>query len=177
MSFNATNKTGIAEPLPVTDFLQFIPTIGAGVVMGFEQILKLFPSAFKTEAQLVAQRTTTQGAISFGKSTPLGKKWYDILKPVSSGIATTVTKKATIPSSITSNLLSKTNVVTTGILGTTALLSLTSGGQNVVNTTGQGITDVTNLGKSINDLFTKNPILPIGLLILGGLIVVSVIKK
>ena len=63
------------------------------------------------------------------------------------------------------------------IVGTTAILSFSEGGQNLVNTTGQGITDVTNLGKSINDLFNKNPILPIGLLILGGLVVVSVIKK
>lgn len=91
-------------------------------------------------------------------------------------VASQVTKKATIPS-ITSNLLSKTNVITTGIFGTTALLSLTQGGQNFVETTGQGIQGVTNLGQSINDMFTKNPILPIGLLILGGLVVVSVIKK
>lgn len=92
--------------------------------------------------------------------------------PIAKSTATQVTKKATI-----SNVLSKTNVITTGIFGTTALLSLTQGGQNVVTTTGQGISDISNLGKSINDLLTKNPILPIGLLILGGLVVVSVIKK
>ena len=95
------------------------------------------------------------------------------LAPAAKSTVTQVTKKPTIPTGI----LSKTNVISGGILGTTALLSLTQGGQNIVTTTGQGVSDVTNLGKSINDLLTKNPILPIGLLILGGLIVVSVIKK
>ena len=95
------------------------------------------------------------------------------LTPAAKSTVTQITKKPTIPTGI----LSKTNVISGGILGTTALLSLTQGGQNIVTTTGQGVTDVTNLGKSINDLFTKNPIVPIGLLILGGLIVVSVIKK
>lgn len=75
------------------------------------------------------------------------------------------------------SIFSKTNVISSGIFGTTALLSLTQGGQNIVTTTGQGISDVTNLGKSINDLLVKNPILPIGLLLLGGLVIVSVIKK
>ena len=93
--------------------------------------------------------------------------------PAAKTTATTITKKPTIPSGI----LSKTNVISGGILGTTALLSLTQGGQNIVTTTGQGVSDVTNLGKSVTDLLTKNPIIPIGLLILGGLIVVSVIKK
>ena len=95
------------------------------------------------------------------------------ITPVAKSTVTAVTKKPTI----TSNLLSKTNIITSGIFGTTALLSLTQGGQNLVTTTGQGVSDVANLGKSINDLFVKNPLLPIGLLILGGLVVVSVIKK
>ena len=95
------------------------------------------------------------------------------ITPAAKTATTVITKKPTIPAGI----LSKTNVISGGILGTTALLSLTQGGQNIVTTSGQGISDVTNLGKSVNDLFTKNPILPIGLLILGGLIVVSVIKK
>lgn len=176
MSFNSTDKSGIAEPLPITDFLQFIPSIGAGVVMGFEQILKLFPNALKTEAQIIAQRTTSQGGVSFVKNQPLGRQWYDIFKPIGTSVVTTVTKKPTIPA----NLLSKTNVITTGIFGTTLASSLflqSPQGQNTVNTAGQAVSDVTNLGKSVNDLFTKNPILPIGLIILGGLIVVSVIKK
>ena len=95
------------------------------------------------------------------------------LTPVAKSTVTAVTKKPTIAS----NLLSKTNIITTGIFGTTALLSLTQGGQNLVTTTGQGVEGITNLGKSVNDLFVKNPLLPIGLLILGGLVVVSVIKK
>ncbi len=100
--------------------------------------------------------------------------------PAAKSTATQVTKKPTIPSSITSGIsgISKNVAIGSGtILGTTALLSLTQGGQNLVTTTGESVGNITNLGQSINDLFNKNPILPIGLLILGGLVVVSVIKK
>ena len=62
-------------------------------------------------------------------------------------------------------------------LGSTAILSLTEGGQNLVSTTGQIAGNAADFGKSVNDLFNKNPFIPIGLLILGGLVVVSVIKK
>ncbi len=178
MSYNPTNKTGEVIPLQYTDFLQFIPTVGAGIVMGFEQIIKLFPQAFKTESQLIAQKMTSSGGVSFVTSKPLGKQWYDIFKP--SGTFTTITKKPVIPNAISSSLkgISKNVAIGSGtILGTTGLLSLTQGGQNLVTTTGESIGNITNLGKSVNDLFAKNPILPIGLLILGGLIVVSVIKK
>ena len=98
------------------------------------------------------------------------------ITPATKSTVTAVTKKATIPT----NLLSKTNVITGGILGTTLASTLflsSPQGQNTVNVAGQGVSDVTNLGKSVNDLLTKNPLIPIGLLILGGLVVVSVIKK
>lgn len=74
--------------------------------------------------------------------------------------------------------ISKNVAISAGtIVGTTAILSLSPGGQNLVTTAGQGVSDVTNFGKSVNQLFASNPLLPIGLLILGGLVVVSVIKK
>ena len=102
------------------------------------------------------------------------------ITPVTKQAANIVTKKPIISSGISSSLkgISKNVAIGSGtILGTTGLLSLTQGGQNLVSTTGESIGNITNLGKSVNDLFAKNPILPIGLLILGGLIVVSVIKK
>lgn len=75
------------------------------------------------------------------------------------------------------SVFSKTNIVSGSALGIVSALSFSQGGQNLVSTAGQGVSDVTNLGKSVNDLFNKNPFIPIGLLILGGLVVVSVIKK
>ena len=164
MSFNATDKSGIVEPVEITDFLQFLPGIGGSIGLGigqiFTQILKPASTSF-TKNYVATTGTKTTGNI-------LSK----FIKPA----VTQVTKKATIPT----NLLSKTNVITGGILGTTLASTLflsSPQGQNTVNVAGQGVSDVTNLGKSVNDLFNKNPLIPIGLLVLGGLIVVSVIKK
>lgn len=179
MSFNSTDKSGIVEVLPVTDFLQFLPSFGAASVLSFQQIAKLFPSAFKTAAELTAKRTTTTGAVSFSKNTPLGKNWYDIFKP-----AIVQSPKLAIPTGIKTGAGSIAKkfgtqaVIGSGfVFGSTALLTLTGGGQNLVSTTGQGIKDFSNLGQSVNKLFQSNPLIPIGLLILGGLVIVTVIKK
>ena len=113
----------------------------------------------------------------------LSQFFSNLLKGAGSGtksVVTQVTKKSTIPSSVKTSLtgLSKNVAVGSGtILGTTALLSLTQGGQNLVDTTGQSVQSISQLGGNITDFFNKNPIVPIGLLILGGLVVVSVIKK
>ena len=102
------------------------------------------------------------------------------ISPATKQAVQVVTKKPIISSGISSSLkgISKNVAIGSGtILGTTGLLSLTTGGQNLVTTTGESVKSITNLGQSVNELFNKNPIIPIGLLILGGLIVVSVIKK
>ena len=102
------------------------------------------------------------------------------IAPAAKSTVTQVTKKPTIPTTIKTSLtgISKNVAIGSGtILGTTALLSLTQGGQNLVDTTGQSVQSISQLGGNITDFFNKNPIVPIGLLILGGLIVVSVIKK
>ena len=70
------------------------------------------------------------------------------------------------------------NVAITGgtILGSTIASSFflsTPQGQNALGS----LDNITNLGDNITGFLSKNPIVPIGLLILGGLIVVSVIKK
>ena len=70
------------------------------------------------------------------------------------------------------------NVAITGgtILGSTVASSYflsTPQGQNALGS----LDNITNLGGDITGFLSKNPIIPIGLLILGGLIVVSVIKK
>ena len=78
------------------------------------------------------------------------------------------------------SIFSKTNVVSGTILGSTLASTLflsTPQGQNTVNTTARAVKDITQIGSNITDFFNKNPIVPIGLLILGGLVVVSVIKK
>ncbi len=98
----------------------------------------------------------------------------------SSPAATQVTKKAVIPTAVGNVVkgVSKNVAIGSGtVLGTTALLSLTPGGQNVVSSTGESVKDITNLGENVTKLLTNNPLIPIGLLLLGGLILVSVLKK
>ena len=70
------------------------------------------------------------------------------------------------------------NVAITGgtLLGTTAISSYflsTPQGQNTLDTAN----NFANLGGNITGFLSKNPIVPIGLLILGGLIVVGAMKK
>ena len=109
----------------------------------------------------------------------IGKFFSNIIKPVTPA-ATQVTKKAVIPTRVTNLVkgVSKNVAIGSGtILGTTALLSLTQGGQNVVTTTGESVENITDLGSNVTKLLNNNPLIPIGLIILGGLVLVSVIKK
>jgi hypothetical protein len=87
--------------------------------------------------------------------------------------------KVAIPTSVKTGAgsISK-NVAFTGgtILGTTAISSIflsTPQGQNTLETANNAL----NFGGQINSLFRENPLVPLGLLVLGGLVVVSVIKK
>ena len=109
----------------------------------------------------------------------IGKFFSNIIKPVTPA-ATQVTKKAVIPTSVTNLVkgVSKNVAIGSGtILTTNSLLSLTKGGQNVVTTTGESVENITNLGSNVTKLLNNNPLIPIGLIILGGLVLVSVIKK
>ena len=89
------------------------------------------------------------------------------------------TPKVAIPQGIKpgTGSLSRNIAITGGtLLGTTAISSYflsTPAGQNTLDTAN----NFANLGGNITEFLSKNPIVPIGLLILGGLIVVSVIKK
>lgn len=106
-------------------------------------------------------------------------KWFSSFGKTAGPVSSQVTKKATIPSvkGIVSGVSKNVAIGGGTILGTTALLSLTSGGQNLVITTGESVKSISQLGSNVSDFFNKNPLVPIGLIILGGLIVVSVIKK
>jgi hypothetical protein len=130
-----------------------------------------------------------QAAIATGKAAgslpkanildDIGKFFSNIIKPVIPA-ATQITKKAVIPATVTNLVkgVSKNVAIGSGtVLGTTALLSLTQGGQNVVTTTGESVKNITDLGSNVTKLLNNNPLIPIGLLILGGLVLVSVIKK
>ena len=66
MSFNATNKTGEAEPLPVTDFLQFIPSIGAGIGLGLTSLFQPIVTALS--------KTPTVSTKIFSKTNPIFSK-------------------------------------------------------------------------------------------------------
>lgn len=119
-----------------------------------------------------------QGPVNVLPKTGINTFFQNLFKGVTPAAskAVQVTTKATIPKTLTG--ISKNVIVGGGtILGTTALLSLTSGGQNLVNTSGKGISDITNLGGSFNNLLKSNPLIPIGLIVLGGLVVMSVLKK
>ena len=84
---------------------------------------------------------------------------------------------ATTKAGSTASTISKNIAVSTGfVAGTSAISSYflsTPQGQNTLDTAN----NFANLGGNITGFLSKNPIVPIGLLILGGLIVVSVIKK
>ena len=113
--------------------------------------------------------------VSRGLSTILPQigKFFSNLGKNITPVASQVTKKASVPAStITRNIA----ITSGGIFGTTLASSLflsSPQGQNTL----QSLDKITDLGGNITDFFNKNPIVPIGLLILGGLIVVSVIKK
>ena len=154
MSFDISNKTGEAEPLPITDFLQFIPTIGASVVslaLPLGNILSgLTKNALQANAKLVSTKAVlpTKGIsnIFAGLKTP--------------------------------TIASNRNLALGGLtVGGLSVLSLTPGGQTLTNTAGQSIQDFTQLGSNITDFLGKNPIVPIALIGLGVLIVIGVMKK
>jgi hypothetical protein len=89
---------------------------------------------------------------------------------------TEITKKASIPKSTFSGVSKNVAITSGSILGTTAISSVflsTPQGQNTLETANNAL----NLGAQVNSLFKENPLVPLGLLILGGLVVVSVIKK
>ena len=147
MSFNATNSTGIAEPIQVTDFLQFIPSIGAGIGVGLGSLI-----------------TSVVGNKGITFATPIIKAET---KPLFSGL-----KLPTFSGKIFSKsnpLFSKTNVLTGGAFGITALgtsFLQTPEGQNTLSTT-----------ENITDFITKNPIVPIALIGLVALLAVGAMKK
>ena len=109
----------------------------------------------------------------------IGKFFSNIIKPVTPA-ATQVTKKAVIPASLRNVARGVSKNVAIGassIIIPSALLSLTKGGQNIVTTTGESVKNITDLGSNVTKLLNNNPLIPIGLIILGGLVLVSVIKK
>ena len=87
-------------------------------------------------------------------------------------VSTAAKKTGSTASTVTKNI-----AITGGtLLGTTAISSYflsTPQGQNTLDTAN----NFANLGGNITGFLSKNPIVPIGLLILGGLIVVGAMKK
>ena len=75
-------------------------------------------------------------------------------------------------STVSKNVAITSGFAASGIIANSLFLT-TPQGQNALGT----LDNITNLGGDITGFLSKNPIVPIGLLILGGLIVVSVIKE
>lgn len=59
----------------------------------------------------------------------------------------------------------------------TSLLSLTQGGQNIVTTSGKAVQNVTDITKDVTGIIKSNPIIPLGLIALAGLLLIVVLKK
>ena len=70
MSFNATDKSGEVVPLPVTDFLQFIPSIGAAISLGFTSFLQPIISGVSK----AAVKTPSISTNIFSKTNPIFSK-------------------------------------------------------------------------------------------------------
>ena len=153
MSFDVNNKTGIAEPLPVTDFLQFLPSIGAGIGLAITSPLSGLLS--KATKQFINYKTVTTAPTLPTKG----------ISTLFSGV-----KNPTI----TANKALIGGGLTVGGLG---ILSLSPGGQNLVDTSGQSIHDIAQVGNNITDFISKNPIVPIALIGLGFLVVIGAMKK
>ena len=154
MSFNATNKTGEVEPLPITDFLQFLPSIGAGIAVGLTAPLGNLISGLTKNAISASSKLVNPAPILPTKG----------ISTIFSGLrAPTISTKALAGGALT--------------IGGISVLSLTPGGQNLTNTTGSAVHDVAQVGSNITEFISKNPIVPIALIGLGVLIVIGVMKK
>ena len=155
MSFNATNKTGIAEPIEVTDFLQFLPSFGVGIGVALTAPLGNLISGLTKNAISATSKLVNPSAILPTKG----------ISTIFSGLRTPT---------ITANKALLGGGLTVGGLG---ILSLTPGGQNLTNTTGSAVRDISQLGSNITDFISKNPIVPIALIGLAGLIAIGAMKK
>ena len=154
MSFNATNKTGIAEPIEVTDFLQFLPSFGAGLGVALTAPLGNLISGLTKNAITATSKLVNPAPILPTKG----------LSTIFSGLRTpTISSKALAGGALT--------------VGGISILSLTPGGQNLTNTSGSAVHDISQLGSNITDFISKNPIVPIALIGLGFLVVLGVMKK
>ena len=154
MSFNATNSTGIAEPIQVTDFLQFIPSIGAGIGLALTAPLGNLISGLTKNAISATSKLVNPAPILPTKG----------LSTIFSGLRTpTISTKALGLAGIT--------------VGGISVLSLSPGGQNLTNTTGSAVHDIAQVGSNITDFISKNPIVPIALIGLVALLAVGAMKK
>ena len=127
----------------------------------------ILSGATKTAVQSIQK---LQGPAQVLPSNSISNFFSNLFKPLS---------KVAIPTGAKSGAgtLSRNIAITGGtLLGTTAISSYflsTPQGQNTLDTAN----NFANLGGNITGFLSKNPIVPIGLLILGGLIVVGVMKK
>ena len=182
MSFFDKPISGQADNFDPTILIPF-GGFGKGLSAGFSQITKIFGNAFKTEAQLVAERTTAQGGINFGKPF-VGNKGFldDILKfftPKKTAIigGTVGAGAATIPKIGLPTIGTGTKLLIGGTVAsipvTTGILSLSPGGQNLVTTGGGIAKDITGITADTSKFFQTNPLILVGLIALGAIVVLK----
>ncbi len=122
---------------------------------GFQQIAQIFPKAIAPSGVRNAPSIITQISNLF-------KGFGSGAARVGGGLAKA---KGTI-------------AITAGSTAITALsLPLGQGGQTGLQSASQSIGSATKLGSDVTKFFSNNPIAAVGVIILGGLVVVSLVKK
>ena len=109
----------------------------------------------------------------------LGNIISNLFKPAASGAGAGIISKV-LPTGLkaATSGISKNLVISAGSgLAFTSLLSLTQGGQNIVTTSGKAVQNVTDVTKDVTGIIKSNPIIPLGLIALAGLLLIVVLKK
>ena len=130
----------------------------------------ILSGASKTAVQSIQK---LQGPAQVLPSTGINNAFQSFFKFLSGGSKVAIPQSVkTGASTITRNIAITSGFAASGIVANSLFLSTPQGQRSL-----DSLDNFTNLGGNITDFLSKNPIVPIGLIILGGLIVVSVIKK
>lgn len=118
-----------------------------------------------------------RGGVTFVKNTPLGQtissQIGNFFKNLGPKTIQTTSKIAKPGIGIGNKVLIGSGIATTGVLA----LPLGQGGQTGLQSISQGVGNVSKFGSDVTKFFSNNPLVAVGVLIVGGLLVVSLIKK
>jgi len=176
VSYNVTDKSGEVTVLDPVDFLQF-----AGITGAIRAVSSPAISAFRQLYPTVTQQAGKVGAPLAPLTVPITTQIKNALsglikKPVvqagTGAGAATVTAASIAPKTISTSTKALLGTGITAVPLTAGILSLTPGGQNLVNTAGQTSQNITDLTKPFTRALS-NPIILIALIGLGALVVLK----